>query len=59
MLVFIHKKTFFEKVLTGKSLKQCMFKITLQISIYAQNILRKKEDFDIKSVFIYYNIFFK
>ena len=35
-----------------------MFKITLQISLYDQNLLRKKEDFHIKSDLIYSNIFF-
>ena len=34
-----------------------MFKLTLQISLYDQNLVKKKE-FDIKSNLIYFNIFF-
>ena len=30
-----------------------MFKLTLQIGLYDQNLVRKKEDFDIKSDLIY------
>ena len=33
---------YFQQVLTGKSFKYCMFKLTLQISIYDQNLVRKK-----------------
>ena len=35
-----------------------MFKLTLQIGLYNKNIVRKKEDFDIKSDLIYSNPFF-
>ena len=58
MLVFIHKTIIKKKVVTGKSLKHCMFKITFQIGLYAQNLQRKKEDFDNKSDLIYCNIYF-
>ena len=36
-----------------------MFKITFQTSLYAQNLLIKKEDFDIKSCLIYSSKFLK
>ena len=34
-----------------------MFKLTLQIGLYDQNLVRKKEDFDFKSDFISHNQF--
>ena len=35
-----------------------MFKLALLIGLYDQNLVRKKEDFDIKSDWLYDNIFF-
>ena len=35
-------KKYFQEVLTGKSFKHCMFKLTLQIGLYDQNLVRKK-----------------
>ena len=38
---FIHQQIF-SNVLTGKSFQNCMFKLTLQIGLYDQNLVRKK-----------------
>ena len=48
--LFINK--YFQEFLTGKSFNHCMFRLTLQIDLYDQNLVRKKEDFDFKSDFI-------
>ena len=39
---FYSSKKYFQEDLTGKSFKHCMFKLTLQIGLYDQNLLRKK-----------------
>ena len=46
---FLFIKKYFQEILTGKSFKHCMFKLILQIGLYDQNLVRKKEDFDFKS----------
>ena len=37
---FINK--YFQEVLTGKSFKQCIFKVILQIGLFDQNLVGKK-----------------
>ena len=39
---FYSSKKKFQEDLTGKSFKHCMFKLTLQIGLYDQNLVRKK-----------------
>ena len=57
-LCWTQNVSFYKEFLTGKSFKHCMFKLTLQIGIYDQYLLKKK-DFDIQSNLIYSNKFLK
>ena len=43
--------------MTGKTFKHCMFELKLQIGSYDQNLMRKKEDFEIKSDLFWQNTF--
>ena len=45
--------------MTGKAFKHCMFELRLQIGFYDQNLVRKKEDFEIKSDLFWQNTFIK
>ena len=56
---FFFIKTYFQPVLTSKAFKHCMFELRLQIGFYDQNLVRKKEDFEIKYDLFWQNTFLK